>query len=92
MKALHILAKNGARWMPTANDIATVRRSLLKMKSGYALEFLWIMSKYKACKRSDLEELLRTGSIRGLLGMYTPSIDNLLDELEPMDNEDGQRE
>ena len=87
MKALHILAKNGARWMPTANDIASARRSLLKMKSGYAMEFVWIMSKYKACKRSDLEELLRTGSIRGLLGMHTPRIDNLLDELEPLEVE-----
>lgn len=84
MKALHILAKNGARWIPTANNIASARRSLLKMKPGYAAEFVWIMSKYKACKRSDLEELLRTGSIRGHLGMYTPRIDKLLDELEPL--------
>ena len=89
MKALHILAKNGARWMPTANNIASARRSLLKMKSGYAMEFIWIMSKYKACKRSDLEELLRTGSIRGHLGMHTPRIDRLLDELEPLGDREG---
>ena len=65
MKMLHLLAKYGARWCPLdRNEINLARRTLLKMTPDYALEFAWIMSKYQACSRGNLQSLLKTTSIR----------------------------
>lgn len=68
MKMLHMLVRKGAKWKPEGKDnISWIRRSLLKMKSDYIMEFVWIMSEYKACTRCDIEELMRTPSIRSLI-------------------------
>ena len=75
IKMIHILAKNGAKWLPKDQSvIGEARRSLLKMKSDYTVEFIWIMSKYNACKREDIEELIRTPSIRSLISQHSESV------------------
>jgi len=48
------------------------------MKPGYTVEFIWIMSKYMACRREDSEELVRTPSIRSLISQHRSRIDELL--------------
>ena len=52
IKAVHLPAKHGARWVPKDNDIKYARRSLLKLTSDFTIEFAWIMSKYTACAKT----------------------------------------
>jgi hypothetical protein len=80
LKMVHLLARHGARWIPANNDeISDARRSLIKMSPDYTVEFIWIMSKYKACARGHIEELIRTPSIRALVSGHLPRIAELLD-------------
>ncbi len=82
IKMIHILAKHGAKWLPKdRSEIGNARRSLLKMKPDYTLEFIWIMSKYNACKREDIEELIRTPSIRSLISQHQSRINELLKKI-----------
>lgn len=82
IKMIHILVKHGAKWLPKdRSEIGDARRSLLKMKPDYTVEFIWIMSKYKACKREDIEELIRTPSIRSLISQHQSRINELLKTL-----------
>ena len=78
MKAIYLLAKHGARWRPIERDIKSARRTLLKMAPDYTAEFVWIMSKFKACKKADLEELLRTAGIGEHVSRYGCRISSLL--------------
>jgi hypothetical protein len=48
------------------------------MKPEYTVEFIWIMSKYNASKRENIEELIRTPSIRSLIHQYMSRINELL--------------
>ncbi len=83
MKAIHILAKHGARWAPKdKREVGRARRSLLKLKPDYAVEFTWIMSKYKACALDSIEELLSSSSnIRAHISDHADRIDELLASL-----------
>ena len=59
IKMIHMLTKHGAKWLPKDHsEIGDARRSLLKMRPDYTVEFLWIMSKYDACKHEDIDELI----------------------------------
>jgi hypothetical protein len=85
---IHILAKHGAKWLPKdRSDIGDARRSLLKMSPDYTVEFIWIMSKYKAVRRQDIEELIRTPSIRSLISQHQSRINELLENLQSNDSE-----
>ncbi len=65
IKAVHLLARHGGRWIPAdKNEISETRRSLLKLAPDYTVEFIWIMSKYKACTRDAIEELISTPTIK----------------------------
>jgi len=65
IKLVHLLAKHGAKWVPKdSGQINAARRSLLKLTPDYTIEFVWIMSKYKACSREAVEQLLRTPTIK----------------------------
>ena len=76
---IHILAKHGAKWMPTERyQINDARRSLLKMSVDYTVEFVRIMSKYDGCSRDTIEQLLRTSTIRRHVAEYQPRIQKLL--------------
>ena len=79
LKMIHLLAQHGAKWIPTdCRQINDARRSLLKMSDDYTVEFVWIMSKYEACSRESVEQLLRTPSIRRHIAKYQSRIDELL--------------
>ena len=68
LKMLHMLVAHGAKWLPDDKQtIGDARRNLLKMAADYLLEFLWLMQKYGAARRRDIEELLRTPSVKQLL-------------------------
>ena len=54
------------------------RRSLLKMTPDYTVEFVWIMSGFQACSRCDLENLLRTSSIRAHVSKFRARINELI--------------
>lgn len=82
IKMIHLLVKHGAKWFPTGRqEIGEVRRSLLKMLPDYTVEFIWIMSKYNACKRGDLEELIRTPSIRSLISQHIGEIKKMIESI-----------
>jgi len=82
IKMIHMLVKYGAKWFPKdRSEIGEARRSLLKMKPDYTVEFIWIMSKYNASKREDIEELIRTASIRSLVYQNMERINDLLKNL-----------
>jgi len=64
IKMIHMLVRRGARWEPRDKyDINSARRSLLKMRSDYVMEFIWIMSEYKACTLETIETLMKTPSM-----------------------------
>jgi hypothetical protein len=65
IKAIHLLAKYGARWIPKDKaEIASARRSLLQMTADYTLEFVWIMSKYRSCDLAPVKDLLGTPTMK----------------------------
>jgi len=79
MKAIHLLAKHGARWVPgDASDIKSARRSLLKLTPDYTAEFVWIMAKYQACSPEAIDDLLRMPSIRGHISGHSQRIAELV--------------
>jgi hypothetical protein len=79
IKMIHILTKNGAKWLPKdRSEIGDARRSLLKMKPDYTVEFIWIMSKYNASTRENIVELIRTPSIRSLIYQHMNRVNELL--------------
>jgi hypothetical protein len=82
IKMIHLLVHSGAKWIPRdRNEINDARRALLKMKADYAVEFIWIMSQYKACSREDAEQLMRTPSIRSLCSQHLQRIEELIQSL-----------
>jgi hypothetical protein len=81
MKAIHLLAKHGARWVPRDKDaIAQTRRSLLQMTVDYTMEFVWIMAKYRACGLAPIRELLGTPTMRSNLASHRARLDALLQQ------------
>ena len=85
MKIIHMLAEAGGKWRPTVEDIKSARQSLTKMIPEYAVEFIWIMGRYQAANREDLEELIRTPTIKKVVGKYRRKINEYLDLLEVHD-------
>lgn len=81
MKAIHILAKHGARWVPNdKNAIAQTRRSLMQMTVDYTIEFVWIMAKYGACELAPLKELLGTPTMKSNTAAHRERLDILLQQ------------
>jgi len=79
MKMIHLLAQAGARWLPAEKYMLNeARRTLLKMTPDYTTEFVWIMSKYNACSRSDLHALLKHTGMRAHTSPHRKRIDELL--------------
>lgn len=82
MKMLHMLVRRGARWEPKDNgEINRCRRSLLRMKDDYTVEFVWIMSDYGACRRSDLEILMKPPSIRALVSNHIQRVQKMIESI-----------
>lgn len=83
MKHVHLLAQAGGQWRPDADDIKSARKSLMKMIPEYTVEFIGLMARYRAASRADLEELIRTPTIKKLVGKYRRRINEHLESLEP---------
>lgn len=82
MKAIHLLAKHGGRWAPIDTDeIGSARRSLLKLKPDYTVEFIWIMAKYNASAAGCLQGLVSTPSMRAHVKSHLPRIQELISSL-----------
>ncbi|MBU0991524.1 MAG: hypothetical protein KJ737_03430 [Proteobacteria bacterium] len=80
LKMIHILAKHGAKWIPSErHQINDARRSFLKMSVDYTVEFVWIMPKYNGCTRDIMEQLVQTPAIRRRVAKYQPRITKLLE-------------
>lgn len=90
LKAIHILAKHGAKWIPQdKRELNEARRSLLKLTADYAVEFVWIMSKYNACSRESIDDLIRTPSIKALITKHGPRVAELLSRWQTDDSARG---
>ena len=81
MKMIYILADAGGKWRPDADEIKSARNSLTKMIPEYTVEFIDLMARFKAAKKGDLEELLRTPTIKALVGKYRNRIEEQLESL-----------
>jgi len=87
LKMIHMLGKHGAKWMPSDSSVFNdARRSLLKMRVDYTVEFVWIISRYQACSREDIEQLLRTPAIKKHIVKYQARINELLEDLTDQDS------
>lgn len=68
LKMIHLLVAHGGMWLPSAPyTIADARKCLLKMSQDYVLEFIWLMHEYRAARRRDVQDLIRTPSMARLL-------------------------
>ena len=83
IKMIHLLARYGAKWKPRdKREINDARRSFLKMKPDYTVEFIWIMSGYQACTRETIEELMRPKPIRVLVSNHGNRVRELIEILQ----------
>ncbi len=82
MKMIYLLADAGGKWRPDEDDIKSARKSLNKMKGEYTVEFISLMARFQAASREDLEELIRTPTIKKIIGKYRRRIDEQLGLIE----------
>ena len=79
LKSIHLLVKHGARWRPAdKQEVEEARRALLRLIPDYTIEVVWIMSKYQACTRDCIEQLLRTSAIKRHIADHRPRLRELL--------------
>ena len=88
MKMIYLLAEAGGKGRPDPDEIKSARKSLTKMIAEYTVEFICLMARFKAARKEDLEELLRTPTIKALVGKYRNRID---EQLESLANDDKRR-
>lgn len=81
MKGIYLLAEAGGKWRPDAAQIKSARKSLVKMIPEYTVEFISLMARFDAAKRSDVEELIRTPSMKSQVGKYRNRINEHLESL-----------
>lgn len=87
MKMIYLLAEAGGKWRPDPDEIKSARNSLTKMIPEYTVEFIGLMARFKAARKEDLEELLRTPTIKALVGKYRDRINELLVSLTNDEND-----
>jgi hypothetical protein len=87
MKMLHLLVRQGAKWKPeNESDIGSIRRSLLKLTADYTVEFIWILSGYKAARPENIEQLIKTPSMKALIADHLQRISSLIQNLRNADS------
>ena len=80
MKMIHMLVRHGARWEPREKgEVNYTRRSLLKMKSDYTMEFVWIMAEYKACSYDAIDNLMKGPAMRALVSKHAGQLKMIMD-------------
>jgi hypothetical protein len=83
IKMIHMLVRHGARWEPKEkSEVNLNRRSLLKMKSDYTMEFIWIMSEYKACPRNAIDDLMKHPAMRSMVSKHIGRLNMLMDSFD----------
>ena len=83
IKMIHLLARHGARWIPEdQRDINSARRSLLKMRPDYTMEFIRIMSGYNICERETIEGLINTPAMCTLLSKHLRRVNKLMEAFQ----------
>jgi hypothetical protein len=80
MRIVHLLAKHGARWRPSDGDLRSARRSLLKMKPDYTVEFAWIMQRFGGCAKEKIESLVKTPTMKRHLSRHMERLREILDD------------
>ena len=65
----HTIAKSGSG--------GTVIKSIMV----HIVEFIWIMSKFKASTRENIEQLIRTPTMRALLSAHQTRVNELVESL-----------
>ncbi len=83
---IYLLAAAGGKWRPDPDEMKCARNSLTKMIPEYTVEFIGLMVRFKDARKEDLEELLRTPTIKALVGKYRNRID---EQLESLANDDS---
>jgi hypothetical protein len=79
LKAIHLLAKHGGKWIPKdKREITEARRPLLGLSPDYAVEFIWIMSKYQACTPDVVQALLSTPTIKRKVSGYSKRVQEIM--------------
>lgn len=69
--------------MPGLGEAAIHEKYLRrKIWSAYTVEFIWIMSKYNACSRESIEQLIRTPTMRALLSAHQTRVKELVEAFE----------
>lgn len=81
VKAIHLLAKHGARWKPTDRDeVNSARRSLLKMLPDYTMEFAWIMARFQACTKQQIEQLIKSPTMKRHLTQHAQQLREIIEK------------
>ncbi len=79
LKAIHLLAKHGAKWVPDGKyEMNSSRRALLRLVPDYTVEFVWIMSKFRACAFETIQELLRTPTMKAHTAAHRARIQEII--------------
>ena len=82
IKMIHILAREGVHWEPRESyEFRDARKSFISQPPGMIAEFVWIMSTYHSCSKSDLLELLKTPKIKEHISKHQKRIRELVDRL-----------
>ena len=79
MKSIHLLFRHGAKWNADERDqISSACRALLKLNPDYTVEFVWLLSKFRACSRESVEALISTPSMRRHVSAQSDRIRDIL--------------
>ena len=82
MKIIHLLARAGGKWIPEDDyQLKSARRSLLKMIPEFTVELVWILVKYQSASREDVQNLVRTPSMKKHLSKKGSQVSELIDRL-----------
>jgi ankyrin repeat protein len=78
IEAIHLLAMHGAKWVPKDKNVKDARKSLLKLKPDFTIEFVWIMSKYAACAQECIQDLIATPTMKAHLSQNRARLQQIL--------------
>jgi hypothetical protein len=78
LKMIHMVVRHGARWQPEQYELNKTRRTLLKMRCDYTMEFVWILTEYRACCRETIEKLLAGPKVRALISNHKNRLDEIM--------------
>jgi hypothetical protein len=82
MRAVDLLARHGAKWIPKdKRDMNDARKSLLKLIPDYTVRLVAILVEHRTCTKEALQSLWGTPSIKSHAAKYAARINNLIASL-----------